>query len=520
MIHHPTFRRLVWAVYSMSMEFFMHSYLMRWSLALLLLSLALPPTMTAEVSLSERVNQAAMAFEERQDREFKPVAASLETWRKNKLNAASKDINDLLTIATPADKPFLAYHLLSINPRHKNARAVFTQLGIPAPFDEQGNPVPDAKIPKSSNRVMVEKVSTFRYPPFSAVAEAVSPKAPAVASYWKQQSAALKDLRTKLLDYSEKGEAANAFQVLAYYWPNAKEVVSYYASIGRPIPRQRTWFSGVDRYLLDNGLAGLDCLDTKYTKPSSGPVPAIGIGGAATFSSPMEWSFSENLRNCRVEGLLKAKEKSEFTILDNAGSGACMAISGKEIELFAIINRAPRSLVKTVVEEDFASAAVPVQFEVRGTFLFGLVGGIQVCSAELPNDHAYSRFQITPGSDLVAQHLRVRYLSDLAKDLLGNLVGKPPAETEEPWLAERKKQLDKPVTFKFEDTSIEEAVTMLSQLTGVKITSDSKAETLKSLPVTLDGKGLKLASALDWLHRVSDLSWKSTADGVQLTWSK
>ena len=498
----------------------MPSSLLRWSFFLLVFSLAAPATMTAEVSLSEKVNQAAMAFEERQDREFKPVAASLETWRKNKLTAASKDIYDLLTIAAPADKPFLAYHLLSINPRHKNARAVFTELGIPVPFDEQGNPVPAAKIPKSSNRVMVEKVSTFRYPPFSAVAEAVSPKAPAVASYWKQQSAALKDLRLKLLAYSEKGEAANAYQVLAYYWPNAKEVVSYYSSIGRPIPRQRTWFSGVDRYLLDNGLAGIDCLDTKFTKPSSGPLPAIGGGGAATFGGQMEWAFSENLRNCRVEGLLKAKEKSEFTVLDNASSGARMVISGKEIELFAVINQAPRSLVKTVIEEDFASAAVPVQFEVRGTFLFGLVGGIQVCAAELPNDHAYSRFQITPGNDLVAQHLRVRYLSDLATDLLGNLVGKPPVVAEEPWLAERKKQLDKPVTFKFEDTSIEEAVTMLSQLTGVKITLDSKAETLKSLPVTLDGKALKLTSALDWLHRVSDLSWKSTADGVQMTWSK
>ena len=197
-----------------------------------------------------------------------------------------------------------------------------------------------------------------------------------------------------------------------------------------------------------------------------------------------------------------------------------MVISGKKIELFAISNNAPRSLVKATVEEDFASASVPVQFEVRGTLLFALVGGIQVCSAELPKDHAYSRFQITPGNDLVAQYLRVRYLSDLAKDLLGNPQVKPPVATEEPWLAERKKQLDKPVTFKFEDTSIEEAVTMLSQLTAVKITLDSKAETLKNIPVTLDGKELKLASALDWLHRVSDLSWKSTADGVQLTWAK
>jgi hypothetical protein len=87
-------------------------------------------------------------------------------------------------------------------------------------------------------------------------------------------------------------------------------------------------------------------------------------------------------------------------------------------------------------------------------------------------------------------------------------------------LAERKKQLEKTVTFTFEDTSIEEAITMLSQLASVKITLDSKAETLKSIPVTLQGKELKLTSALDWLHRVSDLSWQSTVDGIQLTWKK
>jgi hypothetical protein len=57
-------------------------------------------------------------------------------------------------------------------------------------------------------------------------------------------------------------------------------------------------------------------------------------------------------------------------------------------------------------------------------------------------------------------------------------------------------------------------------LASVKITLDSKAETLKSIPVTLQGKELKLTSALDWLHRVSDLSWQSTVDGIQLTWKK
>jgi hypothetical protein len=157
--------------------------------------------------------------------------------------------------------------------------------------------------------------------------------------------------------------------------------------------------------------------------------------------------------------------------------------------------------------------------EVRGAFVAALVGGIQVASADLPSDHAYIRFIVDP-KGLTAHQLRVRFLGDLPEtdDLLAELPAKPPAE--EPWMADRKKQLDKPVTFKFEDTSVEEVVTLLAQLSGVKIDLDAKAETLKNLPVTLDGKDLKLSSALDWLQRVTDLSWKSTAEGVQLTWSK
>lgn len=475
-------------------------------------------TIAGEVSLSEKINQSAVAFEEGQDRDFKPVQASLERWRKSRLTLAIKDINDLLTAAAPADKPFLAYHLLSVSPRHKDARAVFTGLGVPAPFDDKGQRVAEAKVPTSGNRVLVEKVATLRYPPFSAVAEVVSPKAPAVQSYWKRQRLGLEDLRKKLLAYAQQGEAANAYQVLAFYWPNAKEVVSYYASVNKPIPRQRTWFPSVDRYLLDNGLAGLDCLDTQYTKPTSGPLPTVGDRGAATFNGPCTWEFSENLRNCRLEGMFTTSGDSGFAILDKAGSGARLVVSGKQVELFAIDKGAAKSLSKAELTENLASVPTPVQLEVRGKFVAALVGGIQVCAGDLPNDLAYRRFAVTPGG-LTAQQLRVRYLGELElNDLLADLPAKPAAD--EPWLAERKLQLDKPVTFKFEDTSVEEAVALLSQLTGVKIGLDAKAETLKNLPVTLDGKDLKLASALDWLQRVSDLSWKPTADGVQLTWNK
>lgn len=476
----------------------------------------------AEISLSEKINQAAVEFEEKQDREFKPVEASLERWRRTHLRTAIKDIDDLMTKAAPADKPYLAYHLLSVNPRHKGARAVFTGIGLPAPFDEKGQRVPEAKIPTSRNRALVEKVSTLRYPPFSAVAEVISPKAPAVKNYWKRQRSGLEDLRKKLVEYAQQGEAANAYQVLAFYWPNAKEVVTYYAGMMKPIPRQRTWFPSVDRYLLDNGLAGLDCLDVEYTRPVSGALPVLGDRGAATFSGRATWVFSENLRNCRVEGMLTTTGDSGFTVTDKDGSGARLVVGAKRVELFAITKGTAASLATTAIEEDLAANPTPVQLEVRGKFVAALVGGVQVCSGDLPHDLAYSRFEVAPGG-LTAQQLRVRYLGDLneTEDLLADLPAKPPeAPKEEPWLAERKKDLDKPVTFKFEDTSVEEVVALLSQLSGVKISMDAKAETLKNLPITLDGKGLKLGSALDWLQRVSDLSWKPTAEGVQLTWAK
>lgn len=490
-------------------------------LPLLLASLALQLN-AAEPSLSDKINQAAVEFEEKQDKEFKPVQASLERWRRGRVSLAVKDINDLMTKAAPADKPYLAYHLLSVNPRHKDARAVFTGVGLPTPFNEKGERVLEAKVPTCKNRALVEKVSTLRYPPFSAVAEVISPKAPAVRDYWKRQRSGLDDLRKKLTEYAQQGEASSAYQVLAFYWPDAKEVVTYYSGVNKPVPRQRTWFPSVDRYLLDNGLAGLDCLDVQYTKPVNGAPPSLGDRGVATFHGTASWDFSENLRNCRVEGMFTTIGDSGFTVIDKAGSGARLVVGPKQVELFSVDSHKATSLAKMTVEEDLATNATPVQLEVRGKSVAVLVGGVQVCSGNLPGELAFSRFVITPGG-MTAQQLRVRYLGDLndTEDLLADLPAKPPAPAvEEQWLVDRKKQLDKPVTFKFEDTSVEEVVALLSQLSGVKIGMDEKAETLKSLPITLDGKGLKLSSALDWLQRVSDLSWKATADGVQLTWAK
>jgi len=477
----------------------------------------------ADVSVSERINQAAVAFEEKQDRDFKPVADSLERWRISKIKTAIKDLGVLLDKASPADKPYLAYHLLSVSPRHKPARDFFTRLGIPAPFDERGQRVSGAIIPVCQNRALVDQVSNLRYPPFSAVAEVVSPKAPAVQNYWKRQKIALDQLRNQLVGFAQQGEASNSFQVLAYYWPGAKESVAYYSSQQKSIPRQRTWFTSVDRYLLDHGLAGIDCLDTRMFKPSSGSEPSSDERGQGSrFSGVASWDFMENIRNCRVEGIFSSTGDSSFSIQDEVGAGASLIVHGKTIELQAIGKGKPMSLTKVDIEQDLSGLPFPVQLEVRGRFVAALVGGVQVCQAELPTDYAFKRVTINPVG-LVAQQMRVRYLGELddTEDLLAAAPLKPPeSPPADLWLAERKQQLDRPVSFRFEETSVEEVVALLSQLSGMKIELDAKAETLKNIPITLDGKELKLSSALDWLQRVSDLNWKPTANGVSLTWNK
>ena len=77
-----------------------------------------------------------------------------------------------------------------------------------------------------------------------------------------------------------------------------------------------------------------------------------------------------------------------------------------------------------------------------------------------------------------------------------------------------------PVTFRFEDTSVEEVAALLAKLGGAPITFDDKADPLKSLPVTFSGTDMKLRAALDWLGRVSDITYVPTAEGITLTWKK
>jgi hypothetical protein len=498
-------------------------------LATLLLTAATAASGTAasgaEASVAEQISQAASRFEEQQTRDFKPVGESLDRWRRSKYRAAAKELAELFDKAAPADKSFIAYHVLSVDPKNKPARALFVAAGIPAPFDEKGVRLPEFKSPACRNRQLVDKVANLKYPPFGDVAEVVSPKSPTVQSYWKRQRSGLEDLRKQMIGYAEKGQAPTAYQMLAFYWPGAKEVVTYFSTTGKPVPRQRTWFPDVDRYLLDHELAGIDCLDAR-TKPNAGPEPIVAADKSAAFNGRSSWDFMEFLRNCRIEGNFTAREDSTFAIVDAAGKGASLTVKGgKQIIVNHLDGGKATMLAEAALEQDLSSSPYPLQFEVRGRKLSAQVAGVPVLTAELPADYAYKRVTVD-GHGLTAQQLRVRFLADKiesADDLLASadLPKTPVAKApEEAWRAERQKQLDRPVTFKFDDTTLDDAVAFLAQVSGVKITMDAKAETLKTLPVTLVGNDMKLQSALEWLQRVSDLAWQPTADGITLTWNK
>ena len=467
--------------------------------------------------LSESINQAATEFEQEQDRAFKPAAASIESWRRLKRRNAAKELIELFDKAAEPDRPFAAYHVLSLDPQNRAARTLLTAGGASAPFDEQGVRNPEVKAPPCMNRTLIEKIANLLYPPFSEVAEVVGRKSPSVQSYWKSQASGLADLRKQLLGLAAKGDPASAYQVLAYYWPTCKEVVAYYRSANKPVPRQRTWFPCVDRYLLDHELAGVDCLEPRLFKPSSGQEPIAGDKGSAIHGTT-SWDFMEKLRNCRVESLLAIQGGSELDVVDSAGRGVVLEIKGKQLTLDQIEGD-KRTLLKQV-ELDAEPDANPlsVQLEVHGRKVAALIGGAVVSSGELASEYAYARFTIHGG--VTAEHLRVRFLADLTDDEVLASKAAPAKPVDEPWRAERLKQLGRPVSFKFDDTPVEEAIAALSQLTGVKFTYDSKAETLKNLPVTLTGKDMKLQSALEWLGRVTDLTCTPTADGVLLTWNK
>ena len=486
---------------------------------LLLTCVALVPAVD---DLNVQLEAAVKGFEDQVDKDFVPVAKSLDGWRGRRKALSLKELSDLLSKAPAEDKVYVAYHLLAANPRHKPAREVFTKLGIAAPYDDKGVAAEKWTTPACRNPELVDKVSATTYPPFSVVSEAVY--APNVKAYYKRTGDQLGKLKTTLIELARAGAAqdyaAVIYPILAYYHPEAQEVRMYFGAKGKPVPRQRVWFNPVDRWLLDHELAGSDCLDPRV-KPSSGSVQAAPKGQPATLSGAATWLFPEYLRNCRIEGVFSSSSTASLALADDKGNDVTLAIVGKTLTLTASGAKAP--LGEFPLELDLAARPVPIQLEARGKVIAVRVGGLVVGTGTLPSAIAFH--QATVSGTLSLQQLRIRYLADLPESLLGDEVAaKPEAKPEPPaepaWMATRRTELDKKVTFEFSDTPMEEVVAMFGRLTGATFALDASADTLKDLPISLSGNDMSLKTALEWITRFSGLEAVPGEQGFSFAWEK
>jgi hypothetical protein len=455
-------------------------------------------------------------FEQAIDTAFKPVQTQLDGWRTKRAKTAMGEVSALLPKAGPRDRIYIAYQLLSADPKHRAAREVYTALGLVPPFDEQGKAVVGTRAPACDDLATVSKAVDLRYPPFDEVTKAVDLRGSVAGPFWKKLEAELLALRKDLAKIASERAAEQAgnavYPLLAYYQPRAPEVQAYYAAIGRPVPAGRSWFNPVDRWLLDHELAGLDPLRAIGKNPPP-PWPGSGSGELPAF-----------VPGASVEVI--AQWRSGARIELDGAKGPAVIWTWLNGKLIIVPGGAGAKPVETAIDVDLSAVAVPVRCMVRGRIASVAIGGIPVAEVELPQAVAVKRWIVTYLDQ--PRLLRVRYLAAAPElDLLGDgeVAAKAPAKpAEKPtapaWLDERTRALLKPVTCNFADERLDEVAAALSSITGTTFRLAPSAEPLADLPVTMTAKDIPLRTALEWLRRLAELEAVPDEEGFRLEWKR
>ncbi len=484
--------------------------------ALPLLLLLVAVACSAAEPVGNIIDARIQRFEQAVERAFKPVQTQLDGWRSKRAKSARSEITALLPKAGPRDRIFIAYQLLAVDPGHRAAREVYTRLGLTPPFDEDGKAVVGTRAPACDDPATVAKALDLRYPPFDEVTHAVDLRGSVAAPFWKKLEAELTSLRKDLAKIATERaaeQAANAvYPLLAYYQPRSPEVQAYYAAVGKPLPVGRAWFNPVDAWLLDRELAGLDPLRAIGKNPAP---PWYGSGGG---------ELPAVVPGAAVEVI--AQWRSGARIELSGAKGTAVAWTFAKGTLSILPGGRRDGAVETQVDVDLSSVALPVRCMVRGRQASVAIGGIPVAEVQLPQAVAVKRWSANGIEQ--PRLLRVRYLAAAPElDLLGDTEvaskspAKPPAAPAAPeWMDERSRALLKPVTCSFADERVDEIVAALSTITGTPFRLASSAEPLADLPVTMTAKDVPLRTALEWLHRLSELEAVPDEQGFSLEWKR
>jgi hypothetical protein len=288
-------------------------------------------------------------------------------------------------------------------------------------------------------------------------------------------------------------------------------VPAYYAAIGKPMPMGRTWFNPVDAWLLDRELAGLDPLRVVARIPPP-PWTGNGIG-----------DLPATVPGAAVEIVALWRSGARIELSGSRGPAAVWTFAAGKVGIEAGGDRSKR--IETAIDVDLTTTAVPVRCMVRGRVASFAIGGIPVAEVTMPQAVAVQRWTAM-GLDQ-PRLLRVRYLAAAPElDLLGDgVVAKPPVVIPEkpvtpPWQAERAATLLKPVNCIFEDQRLDEVAAALSNITGTRFRLAPSAEPLADLPVTMTAKDVPVRTALEWLHRLSELVAVPEEQGFRLEWKR
>ncbi|MBA2479839.1 MAG: hypothetical protein H0V44_04185 [Planctomycetes bacterium] len=475
----------------------------------------------AAQALGEQVNARASDYERRLHRAFAGVVVGLDQWVEQQKRAAISGLASLMASCQGLDRRFVAHHLLRLDPAHALARAEFDGHPQGAPFDTAGRELSGWSLGGVvADPELAARVAALIHPPFDVVRDVVAVTSPVVASYWDAQRSELQALKTDLLALKQDPQADLVFQMLAYYYPQSKDVVAYYRSRNRRVPTSRWWIDHIDQYLLDHELAGVDCL---AWKPKVGSAPSKSKDGFWTLGSS-SWSFPSCVRALRVEAILSCSGVSTpiITLTDGKARGVSVMLSKTAITALELPTR--KAIAEVPAPAVVSTAQTPLDVEIRDRRLRISVGGLVVIDQEVSSAHAYTTIAID-GRSAPARQMRVRFIGAGRPQIQAPpAASAPPAEkpvdgpVAEPWVADRAKDLDRVVSAAFNDTPVDEVVAFLAKVSGTQLSLDESGALLKELPVTLTANDMRLGSVLDCLERLADLAATPTATGFTLSW--
>ncbi|TVR12428.1 MAG: hypothetical protein EA401_09140 [Planctomycetota bacterium] len=468
---------------------------------------ALQPLMAQQGSA--QIERLVERFEHDLERAFMRGRNELEQFRNRQAMQAAVDLSQYLNAAESADDQiYVAWHLLSLNPRHAAARTIFDEHEIDLPLNQRLQFAPKQAPPPPDNRDLVRIIHEQLYPKTSDV---IAVAQSAVRSYTRANTNSTRTFIRSLVRLRSDAEMkALVDPILAFYFPaEAKQ-----AGI-RPNPDSRNWLNPVDRYLLEYGL--LSC-EAGYTPPLSGSISRSNDQDTLTSNSATSWQFPIPLAHWSMEIVANQGHSGQATVSRQAGGSGItvswndngdVTIKGNGIDLGYQLGTGPHYLQVVATGGQWAIA----------------INGGQVASGSMQRQ-AWQHFRLGDKSSAYAAQVRYlsansHYLATLAPGVTLPLAlqePEPEPTTTDDWRAALQSNLEQQIRFAFNDVPLDDVVAALNQLSELNWHLDQSAEPLSTLPLNLSGEGMTGNQLLGWFERLAGLSYRLEERGVVLLW--